>query len=729
MIRSFLSVLFFAASSAVATAQFDLPFGGGGTTTTARLVAESTTVSPGMTVTLALELKHPEGWHSYYLNSGGIENSPVIEWTLPPGFSAGPIQWPVPEVKDGYSGKSLIYPGAPVLLVDLTAPADAKVGETVEVVANASWQICEEGCINEEREFKLSLPVAAVSVPDPAQATLFKAARARLPQPNAGWSVAAQSPDPAAEVVVRLSPMPGGTAPLAAPVEFIPNQKFLQPISAGGKVEKDGEAWVITLKRALKDMLEEPIPQGEMLSGIVVGGKRGTPEAYAVAIGETRIGDGSEPGGKAAASTAGGGAVVEGLGFSGFLVVLGGMLLGGLILNLMPCVFPVIGLKIMGFVNQAGDDRRQIIAHGLVFTLGVLVSFGVLSGILFTARAAGHVENWGNQLQNPWVVLVLMLLMFVLALNMFGLFEIGTSATSVGGSLQSKQGLAGSFFSGVLATVVATPCSGPFLGVAIGAAVGLPAGQFFTAFGAMAIGLSLPYLVLSAFPALIERLPRPGAWMESFKQGMSFLLFGTTAYLLWIYMAHIDVENMLGPVFGLTLIGLAAWVYGRWFLPHRKPGVRRAAVILALGFAVGGVWLTVPPKVDAAQSGAEAGELVWELWSQARVDELLKEGRPVYIDFTAKWCLTCQVNKKRAYTAEVVALMKRKNIVALRADKTKSSPEIDAKMRELDRSAIPVNVLLVPGKEPVITPEILSPGYLTELFNREVPDKETPPAS
>lgn len=737
MIRLFLPAIVLATSAAVATAQFDNPFGGGesAAATTASLVAEANGVAPGKVLTIALQLKHPAGWHSYYLNSGGIENSPAIEWQLPTGFTAGPIQWPVPEVKDGYSGKSFIYSGAPVLLVDLSAPADAKVGETVTITAKATWQICEEGCKNEEKEFKLTLPVLAASEADPAQVPLFKAARAKLPQPNPGWTVTAESADKSADVVLRLSPGAGFTPPAAAPADFIPNEKFLQSISAGGRVEPAGAGWVITLRRAVKDMLEEPIPQGDTLSGILVGGKPGEAGAYAIAIGETRIGGtaaggvrtggsvGTKEGSAGAAPTAVAGRPAQSLGFFKFVLVLSGMLLGGLILNLMPCVFPVIGLKIMSFVNQAGHARGRIVGHGLMFTLGVLVSFGVLSGILFALRQAGHNVNWGYQLQNPWVVLVLMLLMFVLALNLYGLFEIGTSATSVGGSLQAKEGWLGSFLSGVLATVVATPCSAPFLGVAIGVAVGLPAIQFFTAFGAMGIGLSLPYLVLSAFPALVERLPRPGAWMESFKQGMSFLLFGTAGYLLWVYVVQIDAENMLGPVFGLTLIGLAAWIYGRWFLPHRKPAVRRAAVILALVFAGGGFLLSMPPKAATRAQNDPAAALTWEPWSQARVDALLREGRPVYIDFTASWCLTCQVNKKRAYTPEVVALMKERGIVALKADKTKPNPEIDAKMRELDRSAIPVNVLLVPGKEPVITPEILSSGYLTELFGREVPAK------
>ena len=705
----FLSLLLSAACAGTVFAQYDPFSDGGGTKTVAAMVPEAKAFVPGKPLAFALELKHPGEWHSYYLNSGGIELSPEIKWELPPGFTAGPIQWPVPGVKDGYGAKSLVYGGTPVLLAEVTAPANAKPGETVTLTAKATWQICSEGCQNESQDFKFTLPVGDAVDADPAQAALFKSARAKLPVANDVWMVEASSASKAADVILRLTPKAGAPPPASAPAEFIPNQKFLQPISAGGKVEKDGSGWRITLKRAVKNLTEEAIPQGDSLSGIVVCGKAGSRDYAAITIGDAPIG-------KQGAASATGGKTAEALPFSRYLLVLGGMLLGGLILNLMPCVFPVIGLKIMSFVQQAGEDRKKIVAHGLLFAMGVMASFGVLSGILFAAREAarnanGEEINWGYQLQSPWVVMGLMLLMFTLALNMFGLFEIGTSATSVGGSLQSKGGLAGSFFSGVLATVVATPCSAPFLGAAIGAAIALPPLQFFLAFGAMALGLSLPYLLLSLFPQLVEMLPRPGAWMESFKQGMSFLLFATAGYLLWVYLGQIELENMLGPVFGLTGVAVAAWVYGRWCLPHRTPGVRRSAAAVALAFAAGGVFLTLPPA---------KAKLQWEPWSQARVEALLKEGKPVYIDFTAKWCLTCQVNKKRAYTPEVVALMKEKGVVALRADKTNSSPEIDAKMREFGRSAIPVNVLLVPGKEPVITPEVLSPSYLEGLFRKEI---------
>lgn len=656
----------------------------------AGLFSEERAIVPGQSFTVALKLAHPSGWHSYYLNSGGVELPPAIQWTLPPGFSAGPIQWPVPDVKDGFFGKSFVYPGSPVFLTEITAPATLATGTPVTLTANAAWQICKESCINEKATLTLTLPVATTREKDPAQTVLFSSARSSLPREVPAARITAQSDG--GDVELRISP---AIAVAGTPTDFVPNQPFLLPASAGGSIRQEAGAWLITLKRAKKDAFDKPIPAGKSLSGILTG-------PTAISIPETAI---ARP-------------PAEPLPFSKLLPILGGMLLGGLILNLMPCVFPVIGLKIMGFVQQAGQDRKKIALHGVTFALGVLASFGVLSGILFAARSAAGAGagsiGWGYQLQNPWLVLALMLLMFVLALNMFGLFEIGTSATSVGGSLQSKQGLGGSFFSGVLATVVATPCSAPFLGVAIGAAIALPAVQFFASFAAMAIGLALPYLVLSIFPRLIDFLPRPGAWMESFKQAMSFFLFATAGYLLWVYAGQIGLDNLLGPIFGLSSIAVAAWIHGRWNLPHRPRSTRWTALFLTFGFAAGGFLLAKPPQKSA---------LVWEPWSQERVDALLAEGKPVFIDFTAQWCATCQVNKKRAYSPEVIRLMKEKGVVALKADKTSPNPLIEEKLEELGRSAIPVNVLLVPEKPPIITPELLSSSYLEELFNQQIPAK------
>lgn len=641
----------------------------------ASIHVDAESIAPGSSFTVALKLEHPEGWHSYYLNTGDIELPPSIEWTLPAGFKADPIQWPTPEVKDGYFGKSFVYNGSPVFLVRITPTEQASNESVAKLAAKASWQICKESCLNEEAAFTIEIPVGDRLVPLANTATLFAEARTKMPTTPDGWNYSATAN--ASHITLHIE-LP---TPLASPpTDFIPNQPHLQSVSSGGSISTDGNTLTITLKRATKNAIDEPIPQLNYFSGILLGNQdfsipeiRCTPDHP------------STPESKPAA----------------LLPILLGMFLGGLILNLMPCVFPVIGLKIMGFVQQAGSDRKKIILHGVVFTLGVLASFAVISGILFAARGAtgGEAIGWGYQLQNPWVVLSLMVLMLLLGLNMFGVFEIGATATSVGGSLQTQQGISGSFFSGVLATVVATPCSAPFLGAAIGAAITLPAIPFFTAFGAMALGLSTPYLLLSIFPKLIDLLPRPGAWMESFKQAMSFLLFATAGYLLWVYAGQIDLDNLLNPIFGLSAIAIAAWIHGRWNLPHRTKRTRSIALILTIAFAAIGLYLAKPPKPST---------LEWQTWSPEKVASLLADDRPVYIDFTAKWCATCQVNKKRAYNEKVIELMKDKGVVTLKADKTKPNPEIDKAIATYGRAAIPVNVLLAPGKDPVILPELLS---------------------
>lgn len=669
----------------------------GGTSSKAEMVSEARTIAPGSHFTVALSLRHPLGWHSYYRNSGGVELPPAIEWELPPGFTAGAIQWPVPSVKEGYSGKSFIYPGNPVFLVDVQAPPSLSPGESVTLTANASWQICEQSCVNEDGTYTLTLPVGTSVEADPARTPLFTKARAALPQARTDITTSAKvEGDTIALRVAVATDQPWEFT------DFIPDQPFAASLSAGGTMKPDADGFQLMLPRIKKDFLDNEIPMGGSISGILLGPRN-------VLVPSTPLRPLAEP------------AAVEkqtpaDAGLTGYIGILVGMFLGGLILNLMPCVFPVIGLKIMGFVQQAGADRRKIALHGWIFTLGVLASFGVLSGVLLILRSVfgSDAIGWGYQLQQPWVVLSLLILLFVVALNLFGVFEIGVSATSVGGDLQSKHGFLGTFFSGILATVVATPCSAPFLGAAIGAAIVLPALPFFGAFAAMAIGLSTPYLLLSLFPKLLGFLPRPGAWMESFKQGMSFLMFATAGYLLWVYAGLIDLENLLNPILGLTLIAAACWTHGRWNLPYRSKQTRTIAKLIALALLAGGIFLAKPPA--APDPAHAATSLTWQPWTQATQDTLLAEGKPVYIDFTASWCLTCQVNKKRAYTEEVIALMREKGVVLLRADKTKPNPEIERALGQYGRTAIPVNVLLTPGREPVILPELLAPSHLLEAL-------------
>ena len=708
MSRFLAAIFLLLGSSFTAFAQLSLP--GAASTTKSLMVPEVSTISPGKPFTVAMKLTHPAEWHSYYKNSGGIEKSPAITWTLPEGFTAGPIQWPVPELKDLSAGdlviKSLIYSGSPVFLVEISPPATLATGTTATLTARAEWQICKTACKDETATFTLNLPVADAPVVDAAHAALFTNARQALPAANQDWKAAAKPQGDG--ILLTLTPVSEKAKGVEAfDFLFMPDQQFIEPVTANAGVSLQDGAWQVPLKRRTEQISMEEIPQEDAFSGILVSKNAAFPP---VAIASVSL--------KESAAPAPAGATVPAPDQT-LLAIIGGMFLGGLILNLMPCVFPVIGLKISGFVQQAGHDRRKIVLHGLIFTLGVLISFWLLALALYL----GGITSWGNQLQDPRVSFIAIVIMLLLGMNLFGIFEIGTSATGVGGNLAQKSGVAGTFFSGVLATLVATPCSGPFLGTAIGAAAGLPAVPFFIAFTFMGLGLALPYLILSAFPALIEKLPRPGAWMESFKQGMSFLLFATAGYFLWVYGAqvfeHNEGQKGLWVMLGISIIACAAWIYGRWSQPYRTAKVRIAARVIALAFATTGTLLAWPWPVPTVHAADAAQKLEWHPWSQEEVERLLASGQPVYVDFTAKWCLTCQVNKSRAYTPEIVKLMKDRNVVALRADKTNTSPAIDAKLKELGRTAIPVNVLYIPGKpEPLITPELLSPDVLKELFGK-----------
>lgn len=685
-----------------AHAQFDNLIGGeeAAEASQSALVSEVKTVAPGKTFAVALALTHPEGWHSYYRNPGGIEDSPTISWKLPKGFTAGEMQWPAPhttepafQMDEANPEKAYTYSKEEgFFITEITVPADTSlIGTTITITANAKWQICKDSCKDEKANLTLTLPIAAESELDTAQQTAF--AKARASQAKAS-DFTFRVIKNGASLALHIS-----GAKQMDKAHFIADQNMITPLAAMS-ARAEGEDFVIDLKTRKELFNGVATEPAKSLSGILrftdASGER------AVAVPSTVITKAPAPP----------------LPFGKFLPVLLGMYLGGLILNLMPCVFPVIGIKILGFVQQSGQDKRKIILHGLAFTAGVLISFWALSGILFAARqaAGGEEFGWGYQLQNHWVVLGLMMLMFIMAMNLFGVFEMGTSATGVGGNLQSKQGLEGSFFSGFLATIVATPCSGPFLGAAIGAAIVLPPIQFFTAFTVMALGLAFPYLLMSMFPKLVDYLPRPGAWMETFKQGMSFLLFATAGYLLWVYTGLIELDNMLNPIFGLAAVGLACWIYGRWNTYAQPKPVRVYATVVALLFGIGGIYYA-----GSIKKGVE-----WETWSQERVEELLEEGKPVYVDFTAKWCATCQWNKRNAYSEEVIQLMKERGIVALKADKTKPDPKIEAALEELDREAIPVNVLYVPDKDPIITPELLTSGYLLDLFRKEttVPEEK-----
>ena len=413
------------------------------------------------------------------------------------------------------------------------------------------------------------------------------------------------------------------------------------------------------------------------------------------------------------------------------------LFVGGLILNLMPCVFPVIGLKVMSFVQMGGGSRRKVFTHSMIFVLGVLVSFWIISALMIVFSnlgalaevpwtqwlstlwndAGSSTRSWAEWMQNPWIVYAILLLLLVLGLSMYGVFEIGAGITGAGQGVQNKEGLLGSFFQGFFVTIVATPCSAPFLGAAMPAAMALPGVWMTLALTFMALGLSFPYIVLGMFPALVRLLPQPGEWMESLKQGLSFLLFAAAAWMLYVYLAFWPASESTDTMWvnmSLVVFCAAFWVYGRWCLPFRPLSTRIIGFVVALLLAAAGFW-------GARPYAPAENQLEWEEWSPAAMQEALENDTPVYVDFTAKWCATCQANKKVAYTDEVYAALSEAGVVLMRADKTAPNPAIDAEMRKLNRSSVPVNALYVPGKEPVVTSELLTPDYMLDFIKANFP--------
>ena len=667
---------------------------------TASLVATEASVQSGRPITVAIRLEHEAHWHTYWLNPGtGYPTS--IAWQLPPGWTAGEIQWPSPRIirdsKGNITGNG--YEGVTYLPITLTPPVDLKPGESVALSAQVDWLMCADVCIPGDARVALTLPIRA-EPPTPATGHGAEAAARlhSLPDTGPGWAITATRSG--ALTTLRL------TVGAEAPVKDPANLWFF---AADGFIQYDkpqnvrrGAAGEILLDLPISDSADQTIARltgvltssGSWLAGGALPGLRIDVPLVAAAIPPSALSANATP----AASTS-------------LLGTLALAFVGGLILNLMPCVFPVLGIKILGFVNQSGNNRRLITLHGVAFTVGVLLSFWALAGALAVLRAGGDQLGWGFQLQSPAFVFALAGVMLVFALSMSGVFEFGLGATGVGANLQMKDGYSGSFFTGVLATVVATPCSAPFLAPALGAALALPTAESFVVFTAIALGLSVPYLLLSIFPQAVKVLPRPGAWMETFKQAMAFPLYATVGYLVWVLAGQTTESGLLMTLLGLTVIAMAAWLYGRYHAPGSTGGRMRFGLIGGLALLTVGGWLGWP-------RAAAPTDLVWEAWSPERVAELRAQGRTIYVDFTARWCATCQTNKKVVFSsAEVLATFADRNVVALKADWTNQDARITAELAKWNRSAIPFNLVYRADRpEPQVLPELLTPQIVLDAL-------------
>ena len=667
---------------------------------TASLVATEASVQSGRPITVAIRLEHEAHWHTYWLNPGtGYPTS--IAWQLPPGWTAGEIQWPSPRIirdsKGNITGNG--YEGVTYLPITLTPPVDLKPGESVALSAQVDWLMCADVCIPGDARVALTLPIRA-EPPTPATGHGAEAAASlhSLPDTVPGWAITATR----SGALTTLSLTAGAEAPVKDPANlwFFAADGFIQ-YDKPQNVRR-GAAGEILLDLPISDSADQTIARltgvltssGSWLAGGALPGLRIDVPLVAAAIPHSALSANATP----AASTS-------------LLGTLALAFVGGLILNLMPCVFPVLGIKILGFVNQSGNNRRLITLHGVAFTVGVLLSFWALAGALAVLRAGGDQLGWGFQLQSPAFVFALAGVMLVFALSMSGVFEFGLGATGVGANLQMKDGYSGSFFTGVLATVVATPCSAPFLAPALGAALALPTAESFVVFTAIALGLSVPYLLLSIFPQAVKVLPRPGAWMETFKQAMAFPLYATVGYLVWVLAGQTTESGLLMTLLGLTVIAMAAWLYGRYHAPGSTGGRMRFGLIGGLALLTVGGWLGWP-------RAAAPTDLVWEAWSPERVIELRAQGRTIYVDFTARWCATCQTNKKVVFSsAEVLATFADRNVVALKADWTNQDARITAELAKWNRSAIPFNLVYRADRpEPQVLPELLTPQIVLDAL-------------
>jgi thiol:disulfide interchange protein/DsbC/DsbD-like thiol-disulfide interchange protein len=646
----------------------------------ASLVPESRTVAPGETVTLALVMLPNKGWHGYWKNPGdsGIETS--IAWTLPDGMSAGPIQYPVPEQLIISGLMNYVYSGQYTQLIDLAVPSGLAPGTRLPLRGRVDYLACtDQICVPESAQIATELEVGAGGVRDPA----FDRYRTALPRPLDRPGTFQLSGDR-----FRLAvPVPESLQ--VSDAYFFPLTDGALDYGAPQRVTRAGENLIVeTLAGSGAGALgavEGVLKVGEA-QGLMLTARPGGVPAAGVALAPS-----AEP------SAAGGG--------STFLLALLGALAGGLLLNVMPCVFPILSLKAMSLA-KAGGEEREVRREALAYTAGAVSLCLILGGALLALRAGGTAAGWAFQLQDPRVILFLLLLVTAIALNLAGLFELPNLAG--GQRLTQAKGVSGAFWTGGLAAFVATPCTGPFMGAALGAALVLPVASALAVFAGLGLGLALPFLLLGFVPALRRRLPRPGPWMDRFRRLMSVPMFLTALALAWILGRQAGVDGMALGLAAALVLGLALWWMGRG---SRAPWLPLAPAALAAVAAL----LLVPTASDPAQA-APRGLLQPQPFSEARLAALRRESRPVFVYFTADWCVTCKVNEKAALERDEVArAFASRNVAVLVGDWTRGDAGISRFLAKHGRSGVPLYLYYAPGKDAQVLPQILTPSRLTSL--------------
>jgi thiol:disulfide interchange protein len=659
------------------------------------LLAETRSIGAGRAFWVALRQEITPGWHTYWMNPGDSGEPPRIEWTLPAGFTAGEIQWPPPERIAVGPAMSYGYSREVVLPIAVTAPRGLGPDARVTLRGQASWIVCEKTCVPEEAAIALTLPVTATSPAlDPRGAPLIAAGRRAVPAPSpwpasftatperVTFAIAARGLDAQRVSEAWFYPAHWGAIQHAAPQRWRIDDAGLTLDVARGP-----------LPEAVAGPLEGVLVMSERLDGSVAR------QAFSVRAEPRAVGRGLS-----------------------LLQAAALALAGGLVLNLMPCVLPILSVKALGLVRHASGRRAALRAHGLAYTAGVLASFALVAGTLLGLRAAGEQLGWGFQLQSPVFVTLLAYVLFAMALSLSGVIVVGARWTGAGQALTGRAGYIGSFFTGALATVAATPCTAPFMSAAIGYAVTQPWTSALLIFEALGLGLALPYLLLTLVPAWQRVLPAPGPWMVRLEELLAFPLYASVAWLVWVVSQQAGPSGVAAALAGLVLIAFAGWLYqvsraagGRW---------RRVATasVVALGVAaIGAAALDSLVDTRAAARAARADDGAWEPFSPQRLAELRAAGTPVFVNVTAAWCLTCLVNERVALRSTAVTdAFARKGVVRLKADWTTRDPGITRVLGSFGRSGVPLYLLYPPGAaaEPTVLPQILSESVVVDATEK-----------
>ena len=702
------TLAFFAASGlgAAATGQTLFAAANGPVVTTEQVRAELMVFAPdgvqsGATVWVGLQLAHIPHWHTYWKNPGDSGLPTTLAWTLPEGVSASEISWPLPVKIPIGNLANYGYEGTILLPVRLTIGASFKapvLSSEIDIGLKAAWLVCKTECIPQEGEFRLKLPVRSSSA---THGALFDAALAARPRPLPVSANNTVVIEPQA-IGLRIHGLPETLQ--GKTLAFFPETPEVIETAARWTQNWDGGVWTARVplsaqRSASPTVLPVVLAAGDQAYRVEAVVQGTWPTVAAAGTAAPSGNPGAQPG------LAGAPTLTQ-------WAALAGALVGGLILNLMPCVFPVLAIKVLGFARH-GSNRRAHRISGIAYTAGVLLSFLALAGMMLALRGAGENLGWGFQLQDPAIVATLAALFTLLGLNLAGVFDFGSVLPSSVASLQARHPAVDALLSGVLAVAIAAPCTAPFMGASLGLAIGLPAPQALAIFGALGLGMAAPYLLASLLPAFARLLPRPGPWMVVFRRLMAFPMFATVAWLVWVLGQQSGIDGAGALLALLVALAMASWALA---LTGRPKAWLGATSIAAFALLLWGLGPYVTRPVDGVQHNLSTG---WQAWEPGLVEQITAKGQPVFVDFTAAWCVTCQYNKKSVLgDRELLADFADRKVALVRADWTRRDPAITAALRNLGRNGVPVYVLYQSGRAPVLLSEILSVSDVRAVLAR-----------